>query len=71
MLFRSGEAFAAEVEMPFLGSIPLDPAVRTAGDGGEPVVLGEGRVSDAFRDLTGRIADAVGIVHRRSVSPAH
>ena len=63
-----GEAFAEEVEMPFLGSIPLDPAVRMAGDGGEPVVLGDSRVGEAFRDLTGRVADAVGIVHRRGTA---
>ncbi|MFB6107070.1 MAG: Mrp/NBP35 family ATP-binding protein [Halobacteriaceae archaeon] len=60
-----GEAFAAEADMPFLGTIPLDPSVRAAGDGGDPVVLGEGDVAEAFQDTAGRVADMVGIVNRR------
>jgi ATP-binding protein involved in chromosome partitioning len=61
-----GEAFAEETEMPFLGSIPLDPAVRAGGDGGEPIVLGEGPTAEAFRDLTGRVANNVGVLNRRA-----
>ncbi|MDT8368278.1 MAG: Mrp/NBP35 family ATP-binding protein [Longimicrobiales bacterium] len=34
-----GEALAAEMEIPFLGAIPLDRAVREAGDEGNPTVL--------------------------------
>jgi Mrp family chromosome partitioning ATPase len=33
-----GEALAAEMQIPFLGSIPLDEAVAASGDSGEPVV---------------------------------
>jgi ATP-binding protein involved in chromosome partitioning len=61
-----GEAFAADVEMPFLGSIPLDPAIRTGTDGGEPIVLGEGETAEAFRDLTGTVANNVGVLNRRA-----
>ncbi|RDI72850.1 Mrp/NBP35 family ATP-binding protein [Halopelagius longus] len=61
-----GEAFAAENEMPFLGSLPLDPAVRTGGDGGEPVVLDENSdTADAFRRMTENVADMTGVVRRR------
>ena len=60
-----GEAFADDVDMPFLGSIPLDPRVRAGGDAGEPAVLSEGDVGDAFRSVTGSVADMVGIVRRR------
>ncbi|RJT01404.1 Mrp/NBP35 family ATP-binding protein [Halococcus sp. IIIV-5B] len=59
-----GRAFAEEVEMPFLGELPLDPAVREGGDGGSPVVLDEGDTADAFRNLTENTANNVGIVHR-------
>jgi ATP-binding protein involved in chromosome partitioning len=34
-----GEALAAEMKVPFLGRVPLDPAVRLAGDQGTPSVL--------------------------------
>ena len=34
-----GEALAKEMELSFLGHVPLDPAVRMAGDDGAPTVL--------------------------------
>jgi ATP-binding protein involved in chromosome partitioning len=34
-----GEALAKEMELAFLGRVPLDPAVRMAGDDGVPTVL--------------------------------
>jgi ATP-binding protein involved in chromosome partitioning len=36
-----GERLAAELSVPFLGSIPLYAPVRTGGDTGVPVVMGE------------------------------
>jgi ATP-binding protein involved in chromosome partitioning len=33
-----GQALADELRVPLLGSVPLDPALRTAGDAGEPLV---------------------------------
>ena len=59
-----GREFADEVEMPFLGEIPLDPDVREGGDGGAPVVLGDGDTAGAFRGFTEHTANNVGIVHR-------
>jgi len=34
-----GEALAAEMKVPFLGKVPLDPAVTAAGDQGAPTVV--------------------------------
>jgi ATP-binding protein involved in chromosome partitioning len=34
-----GERLAAEMKLPFLGRVPLDPAVRKAGDEGRPTVV--------------------------------
>jgi ATP-binding protein involved in chromosome partitioning len=34
-----GEALAREMKLPFLGRVPLDPAVREAGDRGVPTVV--------------------------------
>ncbi|WP_299235013.1 Mrp/NBP35 family ATP-binding protein [Natronomonas sp.] len=64
-----GEAFAEEVDMPFLGRVPLDPAVREGGDAGEPVVLdADSETGGAFRSVADATANMQGIVRRRSVS---
>jgi len=63
-----GETFADEVEMPFLGSIPLDPAVREGGDDGQPVVLDEGETAETLREFVDTAADMQGIIHRQRVS---
>lgn len=34
-----GESLAKHYEVPFLGSIPLDPMVRKSGDNGKPIVV--------------------------------
>jgi ATP-binding protein involved in chromosome partitioning len=61
-----GEAFAEEAQMPFLGEIPLDPAVREGGDAGEPMVLDEdSETGEALRSFVENTANNQGIVHRR------
>ena len=61
-----GRRFAEEVDMPFLGELPLDPRVREGGDSGEPVVLDEeSATGDAFREMVENVADNVGVVRRR------
>ena len=57
-LFGSGGGarLAAEIGVPLLGTIPLDPAVAAGGDTGRPASLhGDGPVVDAFRSLAERI----------------
>ena len=63
-----GKRLAADNDLPFLGGIPLDPDVRTGGDGGEPVVLGGGDTADAFRVIVENVANNAGVVRRREVS---
>ncbi|WP_436900568.1 P-loop NTPase [Halovenus halobia] len=60
-----GQTLADEVQLPFLGEIPLDPAIREGGDDGQPMVLGEGETSDKLREFAETAADMQGIVHRR------
>ncbi|QDX40920.1 Mrp/NBP35 family ATP-binding protein [Salarchaeum sp. JOR-1] len=63
-----GEEFADENDLPFLGSLPLDPRVREGGDGGRPIVLDQdSETGDAFRDLAGNVANMTGILNRRSL----
>lgn len=48
-----GRRTAEALEIPFLGSIPLDPAVVSGGDAGEPIVLArpDSPAAQSFRDL--------------------
>ena len=62
-----GKEFAEEAEMPFLGELPLDPAVRESGDDGRPSVLGDGETAEAFRAFVRTAADMQGVVHRNRV----
>jgi ATP-binding protein involved in chromosome partitioning len=63
-----GRDFADEVEMPFLGEIPLDPAIREGGDEGRPMVLEAGETADALRRFVEQSADMQGLVHRQRAS---
>ena len=57
-LFGSGggERLAADIGVPLLGAIPLDPAVATGGDSGQPASLAHtGPVVEAFAALAERI----------------
>jgi ATP-binding protein involved in chromosome partitioning len=50
-----GRRLAAQVGVPLLGSIPIDPAVAAGGDAGEPAALGDGPVAEAYRALADRV----------------
>ena len=39
--YGDGERLAEELGIPLLGTIPLDPRLREAGDAGEPLVTPE------------------------------
>lgn len=52
-----GEALAAEMEVPFLGRVPLDPAVMQAGDAGAPTIVSapESGAAKALGAVTDRV----------------
>jgi ATP-binding protein involved in chromosome partitioning len=55
-----GEQLAHDAGVPLLGAVPLEPAVSSGGDTGEPAVLGDGPAAEAFRQIAERIvAEAV------------
>ena len=64
-LFGHGgaEQAAAGLKLPFLGAIPLDPAIRRASDEGTPVVVAEPRSPSgvAMSDVAGAVAQQVSI----------
>lgn len=63
-----GELLAREHDVPFLGSVPIDPSVRMDSEDEDPVVLEEDEIGDAFRIITENVANEVGTVVRRKHS---
>lgn len=61
-----GERTAREMQVNFLGALPLDPAVRKGGDSGSPVALQNGTDSHGavFRELAQRM-----IARMREIGP--
>ena len=57
--FGSGGAEVAAEKMgaPFLGRIPLAPAIRTASDAGTPPAADDGPAGEPFRAIAARLAD--------------
>ncbi|MDP3402204.1 MAG: P-loop NTPase, partial [Brevundimonas sp.] len=58
-----GPAEAARLGIPVLGDIPLDAAVRQAGDAGRPVTLDspDGEAGRRFTDLARAVADTLNL----------
>lgn len=58
-----GERLAHEAGVPFIGSIPMDPAVRRGGDAGQPVVIShpESAVGLALRNVAENIAAKISV----------
>jgi ATP-binding protein involved in chromosome partitioning len=59
--FGSGgaEAAAAEMDVPFLGRLPLSLAIREASDAGEPPAASDGPEADAFAAIAAQLARAI------------
>ncbi len=58
-----GERLAKEAGVPFIGAIPMDPAVRSGGDTGRPVVIAapETAVARALRAMAEDVAAKVSV----------
>jgi ATP-binding protein involved in chromosome partitioning len=58
-----GEKLARESGVPFIGAIPLDPAVRQGGDKGVPVVVSQpdSPVSRAMRSIAEDVAAKISV----------
>ena len=74
-IFSSGEAErrALAMGLPFLGAIPLHPAVREGGDTGCPVVVShpDGEYSHALARIAGHLAQQVSILaYAAAAAPA-
>lgn len=67
-----GERIAAELEVPFLGQLPIYAPVRVGSDTGVPIVVAEpdSAVTRAFLDVAARAAAQVSIATYQPGSPA-
>lgn len=65
-----GERAAEKLSIPFLGRIPIDPAIRDGGDSGHPIVVGNpaSPQAAAFRDIAQKIIVALGGTEQRGSS---
>ena len=59
-----GAAAARDFEVPFLGEIPIDPAIREGGDAGIPVLVGhpESASANAIRHIAMEVARELSIL---------
>jgi len=62
-----GQQLADELDIPLLGRVPLDPALREAADQGEPLVWTQPK-SETSQSITG-IAESVVGAHRPTFKP--
>jgi hypothetical protein len=64
-MFGSGGAqmLAEKHGFPVLGTVPLDPAVRIAGDAGEPIVVADpdSPIAQSFREAAGKAAQRIAV----------
>jgi ATP-binding protein involved in chromosome partitioning len=62
-LFKTGggERSSRDLNVPFLGSIPIDPTVVNAGDSGNPIVAlaPDSKAAEAFRSLGREVNDVI------------
>ncbi|MBS1249284.1 MAG: Iron-sulfur cluster carrier protein [Chloroflexi bacterium] len=58
-----GQALADEAGIPFIGGVPIDPAVRVGGDSGLPILVSQpdAPVSQAFRTIASAIAAQISV----------
>ena len=63
-----GAATAAKYDVPFLGEVPLDVALREGGDAGKPIMAADpnSSVAQAFAQIAERVAAQVSIANLNS-----
>ncbi len=56
-----GERAAEKLGVPFLGRVPIDPAIRSGGDTGQPIVVADpgSPQTKAFKEIAQKLVEAV------------
>ena len=65
-----GKRLAEEAGVPFIGSIPMDPSVRSGGDSGKPVVISapDSAVAKALETVASDVAARVSVAALQQAS---
>lgn len=60
-----GQRMADRLQVPFLGSVPLDPQVREGGDAGKPIVAGQpdSAAAAALKAIAQQVAARVSVIN--------
>ncbi|MBS1717819.1 MAG: Mrp/NBP35 family ATP-binding protein [Armatimonadetes bacterium] len=60
-----GEELSKRLNVPFLGSIPLDPVISSSGDNGEPALIAnpDRPQADSFKLIAGKLAQQASIMN--------
>ena len=60
-----GRRMAEQLDVPFLGEVPIDPRVREGGDSGQPIVVAfpDSDAAKAYEDISQRIAAKVSVIN--------
>lgn len=60
-----GQRMADRLQVPFLGSVPLDPSVREGGDAGKPIVVGkpESAAGVALKAIAQQVAARISVLN--------
>jgi ATP-binding protein involved in chromosome partitioning len=60
-----GEEEAQKLGIPFLGRIPIDPAIRVGGDSGTPLVVADpcSATAVAFREIASKVAARISVLN--------
>ena len=60
-----GRDVAEKMGVPFLGTVPIDPAVRVGGDEGTPIVVGapDSPAATAIDEIAGQLAAAISVLN--------
>jgi ATP-binding protein involved in chromosome partitioning len=60
-----GEKAAEKLDVPFLGAVPIDPAIRQGGDEGRPIVsaLPDSPQAKAFVAIAGKVAQQISVLN--------
>jgi ATP-binding protein involved in chromosome partitioning len=60
-----GKRYAAEMGVPFLGEVPIDPRIAAGGDRGRPLVVAEpdSPAAQTFRELARQVAAKVSVLN--------
>jgi len=54
-----GERSAKEMEVPFLGAIPIDPKIVEDSDSGKPFILSRSEASESFENIADKVREAI------------